>query len=178
MRAINPDTGEVLVLVEGQWVPEPKKSPRAVNPDTGEALILEGGKWVPETPAKPTSLAQDAGNLLAGAVRGAGSIGATLLSPLDAAARALNGGQPWNVGGYDILGQDRRKGMDEGLTSMGANPESWPYAIGKFGAEVAGRLPVLAFRSSQRPLRPGGWPVGPWGIAWAAAPSQGARLAG
>lgn len=142
MRAINPDTGEVLVLVNGQWVPEPKKPPRAVNPDTGEALILEGGKWVPETPAEPTSLAQDAGNLLAGVARGAGSIGATLLSPLDAAARALNEGQPWNVGGYDILGQDRRKGMEEGLTSMGANPESGLYQLGKFGTEVAGTAGV------------------------------------
>jgi hypothetical protein len=103
-----------------------------------EALAQLQAQLATEKPAEPTSLAQDAGNLLAGAARGAGSIGATLLSPLDAAARALNEGQPWNVGGYDILGQDRRKGMDEGLASLGANAESWPYAIGKFGAEVAG----------------------------------------
>lgn len=93
-------------------------------------------------PAQSTSLAQDikqgAGNLVAGAVRGAGSIGATLLSPIDAAARAMNGGKPINIGGYDIAGQDRRAGMDGGLQEMGADPNSLMFKGGKLLTEVAG----------------------------------------
>ena len=93
-------------------------------------------------PATPTTLGQDikqgAGNLLAGAVRGAGSIGATLLSPIDAAARAVNDGKPINIGGYDIAGQDRRAGMDGGLQEMGADPNSGLFKAGKLTTEIAG----------------------------------------
>jgi hypothetical protein len=72
------------------------------------------------------------GNLLAGAVRGAGSIGATVLAPVDAAARAL-GVQ------NDFIGRtDRREAMDGGLQEMGAAPSSLLFKTGKLGAEVAG----------------------------------------
>jgi len=77
-------------------------------------------------------------NMAAGAVRGAGSIGATLLSPIDAAARALNGGKPVSVGGYDIVGQDRRAGMDAGLSELGANTDSLAFKGGKLAGEIAG----------------------------------------
>lgn len=87
-------------------------------------------------------LASNAGNLAAGFVRGAGSIGATLLAPIDAAARKLNGGQPINIGGYDIAGQDRRAGMDAALQSMGADSNSMQFFAGKLGAEVAGTAGV------------------------------------
>ena len=73
-----------------------------------------------------------AGNLLAGAVRGAGSIGATILSPVDAAARALG------IENSYIGRKDRRQAMDEGLQSMGADTESVAYQGGKIGAEIAG----------------------------------------
>lgn len=102
-------------------------------------------------------IGQQVANLGAGAVRGAGSIGATLLIPVDAAARAVNGGQPISVGGYDIAGQDRRAGMDAGLTTMGADTESPAFKVGKLGGEIAGtagaggvianlgaRVPVIA----------------------------------
>lgn len=89
-------------------------------------------------PSFMDSVKQGAGNLVAGAVRGAGSIGATLLAPVDAAARAVNNGQPINVGGFDIAGQDRRSGMDAGLQSMGAQPDSLMYKGGKLAGEVAG----------------------------------------
>lgn len=89
-------------------------------------------------PAPSTSFGQDISNLIGGAVRGAGSIGATLLAPIDMAARAMNKGQPINIGGYDIAGQDRRAGMTGGLQEMGVDPESTMYGIGKFGGEMAG----------------------------------------
>ena len=81
---------------------------------------------------------QGLGNLAAGAVRGAGSIGATALAPIDALARKLNDGKPVTVGGFDVVGQDRRAGMDAGLESMGAEPNSWMYKGGKLASEIAG----------------------------------------
>jgi hypothetical protein len=89
-------------------------------------------------PEQSTTFGQDIGNLIGGAVRGAGSVGATLLAPIDMAARAMNKGQPINIGGYDIAGQDRRAGMTGGLQEMGVDPESTMYGIGKFGGEMAG----------------------------------------
>jgi hypothetical protein len=75
---------------------------------------------------------QGIGNLAAGAVRGAGSIGATLLAPVDAAARAVGVSN-------DFIGRtDRREQMDAGLKGMGAEPDSWMYKGGKLGGEIAG----------------------------------------
>ena len=76
-------------------------------------------------------------DLGAGAVRGAASIGATLLAPVDAAARAL--GVPEN----DFIGRtDRRESLDPALQSLGADTNSLAYGAGKLGAEVAGTLGV------------------------------------
>lgn len=87
-----------------------------------------------------TSLADDIkqslGNIAAGAVRGAGSIGATILSPIDAAARAAGVQNEW------IGRSDRRQAMDEGLKSLGAETDSIGYNVGKLGAEVAGTAGV------------------------------------
>lgn len=74
----------------------------------------------------------------AGALRGAGSIGATLLAPIDALARYTNHGAPVQVGGVDIVGQDRRAAMDGGLQLAGADPDSLSFKGGKLTAETAG----------------------------------------
>jgi hypothetical protein len=119
--------------------------------------LEEVQKAVGYTPPSITGrIAQGTGDLLGGALRGAGSIGATILSPVDAAARALNGGQPVNIGGYDIAGQDRRAGMDAALTSLGANTQSLPFQAGKIGAEVAGTMGVGgALGNGLRAVSPG-----------------------
>jgi len=96
----------------------------------------------PKEPSFGDSLKQELGNLGAGMVRGAGSIGATILAPVDAAARALNKGKPVNIGGYDIVGQDRRSGMDAALQTMGAEPDSLMYKGGKLAGEIAGTAGV------------------------------------
>ena len=67
----------------------------------------------PTAPTKPKtfldSATETARDLVAGGVRGAGSIGATILAPIDAAARAV-GVQ------NDFIGRDdRREQMDAGL---------------------------------------------------------------
>jgi hypothetical protein len=76
---------------------------------------------------------QGAGNLAAGAVRGAGSIGATLLAPFDMAKDALQGK------GLSLeSNRQRRADMDGGLQSLGAEPDSWMYKGGKLAGEIAG----------------------------------------
>jgi hypothetical protein len=84
-----------------------------------------------------TTIAQDikqgAGNLVAGAVRGAGSIGATILAPYDMAKDALAGK------GLSLeSNRQRRADMDAGLQSMGAEPDSLLYQSGKLAGEIAG----------------------------------------
>ena len=79
---------------------------------------------------------QGAGNLLAGAVRGAGSIGATILAPYDIAKDALAGK------GLSLESNRRRRSdIDAGLQEAhGAEPDSMMYQGGKLATEVAGTL--------------------------------------
>jgi hypothetical protein len=92
----------------------------------------------------------DAYNALGGALRGAGSIGSTLisgakavseLSPLTLAKQYLKGE---NLGGglSNILSDDaaRREAMTGGLQELGVNPESKSFDVGKIGAEIAGTM--------------------------------------
>lgn len=85
-----------------------------------------------EQPQDSGGIGQTIGNIAAGAVRGAGSIGATLLTPVDAAARAVG------IENSYIGRTDRREAMDAGLKTLGAEPESLAYKGGKIGAEIAG----------------------------------------
>lgn len=78
-------------------------------------------------------LSQGAGNMAAGLVRGAGSIGATILAPVDMASDAMGGK------GLSLeSNRQRRADMDAGLQTMGANPDSWLYKGGKLAGEIAG----------------------------------------
>lgn len=78
---------------------------------------------------------QGAGNLLAGGVRGAGSIGATILAPIDMIGDAMDGK------GLSLeSNRRRRQAMDEGLASMGAETDSMLYQGGKLGGEIAGTM--------------------------------------
>ena len=63
-----------------------------------------------------------------GGLRGAGSIGATLLTPYDL---AVGNTQSW-------ANPERRQAIESGLRELGANPESMSYGAGKLAAEVAG----------------------------------------
>lgn len=75
---------------------------------------------------------QQAGNALAGAVRGAGSIGATLLTPYDILA-----GNTKSIGN-----PERRQAMTDALQTMGADPESLAFQGSKLLTEVGGTLGV------------------------------------
>lgn len=71
---------------------------------------------------------QGVGNVTAGAVRGAGSIGATIMRVLP------------NALGGDTAQEnaDRRTSMDQALQSFGAQPDSLAYKGGKLAGEIAG----------------------------------------
>ena len=86
-----------------------------------------------QEPAKDKGVMQGIGNTAAGLFRGAGSIGATLLAPVDIASDALNGK------GLSLdANRQRRAAMDSALQDMGAEPDSWLYKGGKIGGEIAG----------------------------------------
>lgn len=69
----------------------------------------------------------------AGAVRGAGSIGATIMAPVDVASGLLDG-----KGLTLESNRERRKAMTDSLRLMGADTESFAFQGGKLGGEIAG----------------------------------------
>jgi hypothetical protein len=83
-------------------------------------------------------------NAIGGGVRGAGSIGALALWPVDAAVDAIKGDRGPNIAS-EISGQqplsrnqERRAAMDDALASLGYDPKSTSYKVGKVAGEVAG----------------------------------------
>lgn len=101
----------------GPWVAYARQSP---EPAQSQAAPSKG-------------LLQHGGDLLAGAVRGAGSIGATLLAPWDMMTDAINGK------GLSLeSNRQRRADMDAALTQLGADPNSLLFKGGKLAGEVAG----------------------------------------
>jgi len=75
---------------------------------------------------------QGAADLVGGLVRGAGSIGSTLLAPGDAIQDAIAGRPLMSTNNA------RRAGIDGGLQAAGANPNSMVYGAGKLTGEIAG----------------------------------------
>jgi hypothetical protein len=86
--------------------------------------------WMGAQKPERQPVQQFLGNLGAGAIRGAGSIGATLLTPYD-----LLRGNTKSLGN-----PERRADMDAALQELGADTGSVAYGAGKLGAEVAGTL--------------------------------------
>lgn len=100
--------------------------PDGMAPSEIEAAIKKNFLSIPAA-KKETTLAQDVAqfgkNALGGAIRGAGSIGATLARPFETASE----------------NEERRKRIDENMRDLiGADPESLTYQGLKIGAEVGG----------------------------------------
>lgn len=130
------DAGEFRALIGDAWVPVA----RAQKDDKGAFRVMRTDmptETAPET-TPDRGVAGMAGDVLAGAVRGAGSIGATIMAPFDVLARARGSEIPFVPGRLD----DRRAGMTQGLQTLGADPESTSFALGKTAAEIAGTLPI------------------------------------
>lgn len=84
-------------------------------------------------PSFMAKVGQQVGNAGAGLVRGAGSIGATLLAPIDMAREAIDGK------GLSLeSNRQRRADMDAALGTMGADTDSLAYKGGKLAGEIAG----------------------------------------
>lgn len=116
-------------------------------------------------------IGQTIGNVAAGALRGAGSIGATLLYPIDKATDLIKGDRGPSITGL-VTGkqplsrnEERRQQMDAALQTMGAQPDSMGYTLGKLGGEIAGTagmggvlansaraIPMLANSAKAAPL--------------------------
>lgn len=112
-----------------------------VQPMTGRDLSAELFGDVQESPSKGRDLSAElfgnekpkktaknyASDVAGGLVRGAGSIGATLIRPFESADE----------------NKQRRASMDAALADLiGADPESLGYQGGKLVSEIAGTLPV------------------------------------
>lgn len=80
----------------------------------------------------------DTTNAVAGLTRGAGSIGATALAPIDYGMDLGLGDRKQG----ESRNTERRRQMDEALASLGADTGSTLYGAGKIGAEIAGTAGV------------------------------------
>lgn len=105
-------------------------------------LESESARATAPPKADPYAFAKAGGRVMrdamAGAVRGAGSIGATILAPIDMASDAMAGK------GLSLeSNRQRRASMDDALRDLvGADTDSLAYSAGKLGSEVAGTLGV------------------------------------
>lgn len=108
----------------------PEQVQQRAESEFGMSVVgIDGGR--------KTTVAQDVkqgvGNFAAGLLRGAGSIGATLLAPIDVAKDAMSGK------GLSLeSNRQRRADMDASLSSLGAETDSLAYGAGKLGGEIAG----------------------------------------
>lgn len=92
---------------------------------------------------------QDAKNVVGGGVRGAGSIGATIMAPVDIASDAMDG-----KGLTLESNRQRRADMDSVLTNLGVDTGSGLFQVGKLGTEIAGTGGVGSVAAA--PLRAAG----------------------
>lgn len=107
-------------------------------------------KWEDEKPAKPAkadvsmstilepALNYSARDAIGGQVRGAGSFGATILAPFDAAEGFI----ARKMGAPELVPQNRRTSMDAGLQSFGVNTDSTQFKTNKLLTEVGGSAGV------------------------------------
>lgn len=152
--ATDPDYVRKLVSVAGRRVGTEKG--RATNRSSAETSPAKmpweeyaAAGYKPDQPAAPKpdrGLAGMAGDLAAGAVRGAGSIGATLLYPLDKGMDLYYGDRERGVASLvtgkapESRNDERRRKMTEALGTLGADTNSTSFAVGKVGGEIAGTL--------------------------------------
>ncbi|MDR6163470.1 hypothetical protein [Pseudomonas fluorescens] len=101
-------------------------------------------------------LMQGAGNILGGAIRGAGSIGATIVAPYDI-VQDLRAGKGLSL----ESNRQRRADMDWALQDLGAQPDSMAFKGGKLGAEIAGTAGVGGALAKGAAMLPGASRIAP-----------------
>lgn len=123
-----------IVEVPGQGEVE---FPDDMTDEQISAVIRQNMPQAPKDKNLLEKYADYAKNTTLGAVRGAGSIGATLVAPYDI-AKDYAAGKGLSLDSN----RQRREAIDAGLREMGADTESMGYGIGKVGAEIAGTAGV------------------------------------
>ncbi|CAB4161676.1 hypothetical protein UFOVP761_32 [uncultured Caudovirales phage] len=124
------------------------KTETALTDDQIDEIAADLGTASAPTQPKRSALSpfeQGALNVYGGLIRGAGSIGSTILWPIDKAQDLYYGDRGPTVNGL-ITGQqplsrneERRRQIDEGVQNLfGSDPESTGYSVGKLASEVAG----------------------------------------
>jgi len=124
-----------------------------------QGLMAMKGEPAPEQPKSGLRQALDvltagpraAVNLVAGGVRGAGSIGATILTPYDMLA-----GNTKSIGN-----PERRQAMTDALGSLGADTDSLAFGAGKLGGEMAGTAGIGGTLARGAMMMPGAARVAP-----------------
>jgi hypothetical protein len=140
-----PDTTDPLLSLVGTGEAAPTQA--TPEPAAPGKMGLEGDGY-------KAAMNYDGTNATLGALRGAGSIGASILRMLPTATQPLNASstpiqgikgdgydQAMNYSGVGDNAQqnsDRRTAMDAGSTALGADPNSMPFKTAKLGAEIAG----------------------------------------
>lgn len=118
--------------------------PDGTSPEQASAMIQESMAQQPAQPeqsfgqrVKDELIGSMPAQVGMGALRGAASIGSTLLAPYDMAKDALAGK------GLSLeSNRARRASIDDGMRSMGADTDSIAYGAGKIGTEIAGTAGV------------------------------------
>lgn len=131
--------------------PEPMTQPATQSHQAGRFGNLPAP---PENAGK--QLMQDAGNILGGAIRGAGSIGATIVAPYDI-VQDLRAGKGLSL----ESNRQRRADMDWALQDLGAQPDSLAFKGGKLGAEIAGTAGAGGLLAKGAAMLPGAAKIAP-----------------
>lgn len=122
---------------------------------TDEQIVaaIKANEPRPDPQPGPMDVLRGWRDLAAGAVRGAGSIGATLLAPRDMLDEFLL--NRYRRPGDKPVEIDWRGAMDAALGDIGADTGSLAFGTGKLGAEIAGTLgvgPALGGVAAATPL--------------------------
>ncbi|HTH10113.1 MAG TPA: hypothetical protein VMA55_11135 [Acidovorax sp.] len=112
------------------------------------AAVIQAGNQPNPKRSIGGEIRQQVGNLIAGGVRGAGSIGATILYPWDKAQDLYYGDRDLKLSNL-VTGEkplsrneERRRAMDEALGTLGAETDSLAFGAGKLATEIAGTAGV------------------------------------
>lgn len=160
-----------------QWDDAPQVDPAGVIWDDAPVQEMPAQAAAPEPMAQPATqshqagrfgnlptppenagkqLMQDAGNILGGAIRGAGSIGATIVAPYDI-VQDLRAGKGLSL----ESNRQRRADMDWALQDLGAQPDSIAFKGGKLGAEIAGTAGAGGMLAKGAAMLPGAAKIAP-----------------
>lgn len=134
-----PSRAELLDIAK-QAVAEGDEATANAAMDAIESLPKQQPQQSPNTksPDYWSRVGQNLGDEVAGLTRGAGSIGSTLLWPVDKSIDAIKGDRE----GLPSRNEERRQMIDDGLQTLGADPESGFYKGGKLVGEIAGTAGV------------------------------------